>query len=196
MEISAIEGGNSLANIKFSRKYLFVLKKSLTFAIETSNDQKEISYIQYKNNVGQRYLGVVTVRLGYSSNNTMKPRRLLLPMAGHIKRTCRLSCKASGLQKRRALKYYFYSEFHHIIVQPLFPFSARGVPQYPWCASLFSAIYTSDICDAIARQMSSDCATYAVRLHDICHAIVRMQFFHRNLPNSRIVILRMIDGYR
>jgi hypothetical protein len=45
----------------------------------------------------------------------VKPRRLLLPMAGHNNTLGIESCKAGGLQKRGALKLILSSEFHHII---------------------------------------------------------------------------------
>lgn len=42
-----------------------------------------------------------------------------LPMARHIKRILRLSRKAGGLQKQRALKSYMIRSFHHILAQLL-----------------------------------------------------------------------------
>lgn len=49
---------------------------------------------------------VVSVRSGYSSNYTYETEKTSLANGGPHKLTCQLSCKAGGLQKRRALKCY------------------------------------------------------------------------------------------
>ena len=67
---------------------------------------------------------VVSVRSGYSSNYTYETEKTSLAYGGPHKLTCQLSCKAGGLQKRRALKCLWHSEFHHIIERP-FPTGGR-----------------------------------------------------------------------
>ena len=67
---------------------------------------------------------VVSVRSGYSSNYTYETEKTSLANGGPHKLTCQLSCKAGGLQKRRALKCLWHSEFHHIIERP-FPTGGR-----------------------------------------------------------------------
>ena len=69
----------------------------------------------------EKNIRVVSVRSGYSSNYTYETEKTSLANGGPHKLTCQLSCKAGGLQKRRALKCYWHSEFHHIIERP-FPF--------------------------------------------------------------------------
>ena len=69
----------------------------------------------------RKNIRVVSVRSGYSSNYTYETEKTSLANGGPHKLTCQLSCKAGGLQKRRALKCYWHSEFHHIIERP-FPF--------------------------------------------------------------------------
>ena len=69
----------------------------------------------------RKNIRVVSVRSGYSSNYTYETEKTSLAYGGPHKLTCQLSCKAGGLQKRRALKCYWHSEFHHIIERP-FPF--------------------------------------------------------------------------
>ena len=67
---------------------------------------------------------VVSVRSGYSSNYNYETEKTSLAYGGPHKLTCQLSCKAGGLQKRRALKCLWHSEFHHIIERP-FPTGGR-----------------------------------------------------------------------
>ena len=84
----------------------------------------------------RKNIRVVSVRSGYSSNYTYETEKTSLANGGPHKLTCQLSCKAGGLQKRRALKCYWHSEFHHIIERP-FPFK-RQISQVGNLPFLFS----------------------------------------------------------
>ena len=72
----------------------------------------------------RKNIRVVSVRSGYSSNYTYETEKTSLAYGGPHKLPCQLSCKAGGLQKRRALKCLWHSEFHHIIERP-FPTGGR-----------------------------------------------------------------------
>ena len=82
----------------------------------------------------RKNIRVVSVRSGYSSNYTYETEKTSLANGGPNKLTCQLSCKAGGLQKRRALKCYWHSEFHHIIERP-FPFKKADFPG--WKSAFF-----------------------------------------------------------
>ena len=82
----------------------------------------------------RKNIRVVSVRSGYSSNYTYETEKTSLAYGGPHKLTCQLSCKAGGLQKRRALKCYWHSEFHHIIERP-FPFKKADFPG--WKSAFF-----------------------------------------------------------
>jgi len=67
--------------------------------------------------------------IGILINKKMKPRRLLLLMAGHINPSG-LSCKAGGLQRRRALKSYQVRSFITSSSNPFLWYKGRCIPAF------------------------------------------------------------------
>ena len=91
----------------------------------------------------RKNIRVVSVRSGYSSNYTYETEKTSLANGGPHKLTCQLSCKAGGLQKRRALKCLWHSEFHHIIERPFptggrFPLIGKSASFFCWQRLLIS----------------------------------------------------------
>ena len=79
-----------------------VSKESTIFAID--NRRNIYREALAKTMPTRKDIRVVSVRSGYSSNYFYETEKTSLAYGGPHKLTCQLSCKAGGLQKRRALK--------------------------------------------------------------------------------------------
>ena len=111
----------------------------------------------------RKNIRVVSVRSGYSSNYTYETEKTSLAYGGPHKLTCQLSCKAGGLQKRRALKCYWHSEFHHIIERP-FPFKR----QISLVGNLLFSYYQKFI---LLINLENTFFTLVLNLHQTCHIL-------------------------
>ena len=111
----------------------------------------------------RKNIRVVSVRSGYSSNYTYETEKTSLAYGGPHKLTCQLSCKAGGLQKRRALKCYWHSEFHHIIERP-FPFKR----QISLIGNLPFSCYHKNI---LLINLENTFFTLVLHLYQTCHIL-------------------------